>query len=93
LRIIVIKKSQYLKIVKNDEDDFIGRKVVYCRLKKTMMPTESSWNFFTISLRIVTPHIAERFSLAGEGHRNGGRFLVELPIRRRKLYKHIPIEK
>ncbi len=45
--------------MKNDENDYIDQKVIFCRLKKTMMPIESSWNFFAISLRIVRPHIAE----------------------------------
>jgi hypothetical protein len=64
---------------KNDENGYRGQKMLFCGLKKTMMPSESSWDFFTISLRVVRPPIAESFSLTGEGHRKRGRFLVELP--------------
>ena len=52
--------------------------MIFCGLKKTMMPSESQWDFFAISLRVVRPHIAESFSLAGEDHRNRGRYSVEL---------------
>jgi hypothetical protein len=35
--------------------------------------------YFTIDIRVLRPSTGESFSLAGEGHCNGGRFLMELP--------------
>ena len=58
----------------------IGQKVIYYGLKKTMMSSESAYDFFTKGLRVLRSPIAESFSLAARGHCNGGRFLVELPI-------------
>ena len=42
----------------------IGQKVVFCGSEKTMMPTESSWDFFIKGVRVVRPSIAESFSFA-----------------------------
>jgi hypothetical protein len=66
-------------MMKNDEGDHYGQKMIFCGSKKTMMPSESRENFFIISLRLVRPSIAESFSFAAEGHCIGGRFPVELP--------------
>ena len=58
---------------------FIGQKVVFCGTQKFMMLSDISSDFFIKGLRLVRPSIAESFSSAAEGHRNGGRFPVELP--------------
>ena len=66
----------------NDGKSFYGyidKNLIFCGLKKIMMPSESSWNFFIKGLRLVKPSIPESFSLAADGHRKRGRFLVELP--------------
>jgi hypothetical protein len=44
-----------------------------------MMPTESEEEFFIICIRVLKASATESFSVAGEGHRKRGRFLVELP--------------
>jgi len=44
----------------------MGEKMVYCGPKKTMMPIESSYNFFIKGLRVVRASIDKSFSLAGD---------------------------
>ncbi len=60
--------------------------MVFCGPKTTMMPSESSWDFFIKGIRLVRTSIAKSFSLAGEGHCNCGRFPVELPSGRNASY-------
>ena len=44
----------------------IGQNVAFWDSKKTMMPRESSWDFFIKGLRVVRLSIGESFSLAGD---------------------------
>ncbi len=60
---IITEKSQYFKIMKNHEMIIIGEKVIFCSLKKTMMPIESPCDFFTEGLNVVRPSIVENFRL------------------------------
>ena len=66
-------------MMKNHFYSYIGQNLIFCGLKKIMMPSESSWNFFIKGLRLVKPSIPESFSSAADGQRKRGRFLVELP--------------
>ena len=66
--------------MKNIKIVIIGKKVLFCDKKNTMMWTQSPSNFFVKSLRILRPLIPENFSMIGEGHCKRGRFPVELPI-------------
>jgi len=77
---IDVEKSEGPKMTKNDKNVILVQKVIFCSSEKTMMPSESSWGFSIIGLRVVRPLIAESFSLAGEGHRKRGRFPRELLI-------------
>jgi len=62
----VIEKSQGLKMTKMLKTVVIGQKVIFCGSKKTMMPSESSWDFFIKGLRVVRPSIPESFSFAAD---------------------------
>ena len=53
--------------------------MIFYGQKKTKMRIESPMNFFMEDLRMLKSSNAESFSLVGDGHRIGGRFLVELP--------------
>jgi hypothetical protein len=53
-------------MMKNHFYGYIGQNLIFCRLKKHMMPSESSWIFFIKGVRVVKASIAESFSMAGD---------------------------
>ncbi len=65
-------------MTKNNENSHYRAKGDILWFKKTMMPNDSSQDYFIKGLRLVRPSIAESFSSVGEGDRKRGRFPVEL---------------
>ena len=66
-------------MMKTTENGLLGQKMISRGQKQAEMPTESPMDFFVKGLRMLKSSNAESFSLAGKGHRIGGRFPVELP--------------
>ena len=56
-------------MTKTHGKDYVSQKMLFYGVRKTIIPSQSSWDLFTISFRVVRTRTAEHFSLVGDVHR------------------------